>query len=180
MINDLINNLFSFLKNASLSELAWLSVIAYAIHYAEEGPGLVAWFYRKNQYIVILGRKYRYTQKKLMMENFILFSVVTLGVILLNIYPDSWILKAFVLSHSIGFIINTFYHAVPTLKEKVYSPGVVTASSLFPLTFIIYFYKAAQLGILSWTTLLLAAAFGVTLLQVVMEVAHNIILRNDK
>lgn len=180
MINNFINNLFNFLKDASFSNLAWLSVIAYAIHYAEEGPGLVAWFYRKNKTFKLLGRKYIYTQKKLRLENFILFSLVAINVILVNIFPNSWILIIFILSHSIGFIINTFYHSIPTLKEKVYSPGVVTASSIFPIAFIIYFYKAAQLGILSWTSILLAAAIGFALLPMAMEIAHNIILKNDR
>ncbi|MBP2653475.1 MAG: hypothetical protein H6Q73_1044 [Firmicutes bacterium] len=179
MLNNLINDIFIFVKEASLANLAWFSVIAYAIHYAEEGPGLVAWFTRKNNPMIFMGKKVTYTQKKLRTENALLFSITVLCVIFINKYPDNWFLQALILGQGIGFVTNSIYHAIPTLKEKVYSPGVVTASSLFPLALILYLYKAAQFELLTLPIVLTAFVMGNLLLPVAIVITHNVILKNN-
>ena len=170
--------MFTWFAQLSFSQLAWLSVIAYILHYAEEGPRLVAWF--NDHYFPGLRRKpaIHYTQKKLNLENALLFSITTLNVILLNIYPDSLILRIGVFASGFGFVGNTFFHAIPTLRTGIYSPGVVTASMIFPPVLVIYFWKMNQEGLLTLPVTITALVFGSVILPLMILFVHGVLLRD--
>ena len=171
--------MFTWFAQLSFAQLAWLSVIAYILHYAEEGPRLAAWF--NNHYFPSLRRKpaIHYTQKKLNLENALLFAITLFNVILLNIYPDSLILRIGVLAGGFGFVGNTFFHAIPTLRTGIYSPGVVTASMIFPPVLVIYFWKMSQEGILMLPATLAAFMVGLMMLPVMIFLVHGVLLRHD-
>ena len=173
---DMILNFFEWFTQLSFAQLSWLSVIAYILHYAEEGPRLVEWIHKHSEGIT---KKYNYTQKKLNLENILLFSFTLINVILLNIYPDSWILRAGIFSTGIGFIGNTFFHVFPTLKTGIYSPGVVTASMIFPPVFIIYIWKMSQEGLFTLPIIGVAVVMGVIMLPLSIKLTHDVILRNE-
>jgi hypothetical protein len=105
----------------SFAHLAWFGVIAYALHYAEEGPRLVGWLNKRDASLA--GFKLEYTQKKLNVENLLLFLFVVLVVIAFGIYPDHWFWQGMILGQAVGFIGNTYFHGKPTLIEGIYSPG---------------------------------------------------------
>ncbi|MFQ6088807.1 MAG: HXXEE domain-containing protein [Candidatus Methanofastidiosia archaeon] len=171
--------MFDLLNELSFAQISWLSVFAYILHYAEEGPRLVEWF--NKHYKPKFGSKtFHYTQKKLNLENAILFGFTLFMVILFNIFPENWILQAFILATGVGYIGNTFFHVIPTLRTGIYSPGVVTASMIFPLVFVIYIWKADQLRVLTLPTLVVAIIVGIIGLPIAVIITHKIILRNDK
>ena len=169
--------MFTWFSQLSFAQLSWLSAIAYILHYAEEGPRLVEWF--QNHYSGKMVDQLNYTQKKLNLENALLFSFTLLNVILLNLYPDSVILKVGILGSGIGFVGNTIFHVVPTLRDGIYSPGVVTASMIFPPVLLTYLWKLSAEGLLSVPIFLIAIVAGAIMLPVAVNLTHNIILRNE-
>jgi hypothetical protein len=170
--------MFTWFAQLSFAQLAWLSVIAYILHYAEEGPRLVGWF--NDHYFPGQRRKIpvHYTQKKLNVENALLFSITGLNVILLNIYPDSLILQIGVLASGVGFASNTFFHVIPTLRTGIYSPGVVTASMIFPPVLVIYIWKMSQDGLLTLPVVIAALVFGLVMLPLMILFVHGVLLRD--
>lgn len=171
--------MFTWFAQLSFAEAAWLSVIVYALHYAEEGPRLVAWF--GDHYLPSMRRKLPiyYTQKKLNVENALLFFITALNVILLNIYPDSLVLQIGVLAGAFGFVGNTFFHAIPTLRTGIYSPGVVTASMLFPPVLVAYVWKMSQEGLLTASVTIVAFVAGSVALPLMLLFVHGVLLRGD-
>jgi hypothetical protein len=87
--------MYAWLNDMSLSHLAWFGVVVYALHYAEEGPRLVGWFNKRS--LSVAGFKLEYTQKKLNVENLMLFSFVVLVVVLFEIHPDHWFRQGMIL-----------------------------------------------------------------------------------
>ena len=162
-----------WLSGLTLAQISWITLVVYLIHYAEEGPRLVAWFAN-----VFPLPGLNYTQAKLNVENILLFGLNLAIVILLNLYPDNWFFQGMILSAPIGFIGNTVFHAIPTLKNGVYSPGVVTASMLNPPMFALFCWKAAQMGILTWPVVTLAVVAGIVMLPIVIWITHNVIYRD--
>ncbi len=171
--------MFTWFAQLSFAEVAWLSVIVYVLHYAEEGPRLVAWF--GDHYLPSMRRKppIRYTQRKLNVENALLMCVTALNVILLNIYPDSLILQIGILAGAFGFVGNTFFHAIPTLRTGIYSPGVVTASMLFPPVLLTYLWKMSQEGLLTSSVTIAAFVVGSVSLPLMVLLVHGVLLRSD-
>lgn len=172
--------MFTWFAQLSFAETAWLSVIAYVLHYAEEGPRLVAWF--GDHYLPNMRRAVpiHYTQKKLNVENGLLFAITALNVILLNIYPDSLVLTVGVLAGAFGFVGNTFFHVIPTLRTGIYSPGVVTASMIFPPVLVAYLWKMSEEGLLSMSAVVVALVVGSVVLPLMVLFVHGVLLRDDE
>jgi hypothetical protein len=160
------------IHHLTFPQLAWSVVIVYALHYAEEGPRLVTWL---NEHHRI--KNVYYTQKKLNWENALMFSVTLLTVLLLNIYPASWLLKGLTLGWAIGLFGNTLFHAVPTIRNGFYSPGVVTASMLFPLMLLLLLEKSMRTGILTIPLLAFAIVIGLIGYLVLIIFTHKVIDR---
>ena len=168
--------MFAWITQLSFAQLAWLAPIAHILHYAEEGPRLVEWF--NNHYLPGKPMKVplHYTQKKLNLENALLLTVSILTVILFNIYPDSLILQVMVVASGFGLVGNTFFHAIPTLRTAIYSPGVVTASMIFPPVLYIFLWKMSQEGILTLPITIAALIVGNLMLPIMVIVVHKWIL----
>lgn len=168
--------MLNFIERMSYEQMAWLTVAVYILHFAEEGPRLVKWF---NTYLPRTVLKYLpYSQPKLNLENIILFAHVVAIAILINMYPGNWILQGLVLASGIGHILNTVFHAVPTLYTGVYSPGLVTSCMLNPPLLLILLWKANQTGILTMPVIVLAAVAGTLALPASILFTHKIVLRN--
>ena len=168
--------MYDILNALSLPQLSWLILVVYILHYVEEGPRLVKWFHRN-------GGKSRngikYTQNKLNTENLILFIYSLIIILLFNIYPENITLAALVLGAPIGFLINTFFHCIPTIKEGRYSPGDITASMLNPALFIWIFRKAFDENYLSFKVLFIALLFGLIALPISIYISHKVIWKNE-
>ncbi len=158
------------LNSASFEQLSWMILIAYALHYLEEGPRLVAWM---NEHHKVKGL--HYSQKKLDGENLLYFGMQTTFIVLLNTYPDSTILRMLVLGAAPVFLANLPFHLIPTLKTGIYSPGVVSAAALFPMQFALLLWKAGQQGILTLPLLLGGFVIQFALFFGSLLVVHKII-----
>lgn len=167
--------MLDWIARCTFAEASWFCIVAYILHYAEEGPRLVRWF---NEHHPMPGLQY--TQKKLNVENALLFMLTCGMVFLLNLHPNDWLLRSLVLGIAFGYLINFLFHAVPTLKTGIYSPGVVTASLLFPATAFLLFWKADQAEILGLKTIGMAFISGNVGLPLVIIFTHCILLRDRK
>jgi hypothetical protein len=166
--------MFEYLSTMSFNQAAWFSVAVYALHYAEEGPRLVDWF---NRYLPT--KLVYYTQKKLNLENALLSGGLLAVVIFLNIYPDNWLFQAIIVGSGAGFICNTIFHVIPTLKTGIYSPGVISSSMINPIFLLFIIWKASQSGILTWPLFLVGSFIGLVSLPVSIFFTHFIIFRKD-
>lgn len=132
--------------------LLWIALAAYAIHMLEEYelnwrdwarsilrlP--VEWgsFYITNALVVVLG---------------VCFAVV------------GWRLPWFALGLPALMLINaTFFHVLPTIVTRVYSPGLATAVALFYPVAGWAYYGAWLDGLLSAPTAILSGVFGAALM----------------
>lgn len=175
-MNDLLIQFFNWIGGLTFVDVAWLGAIIYFIHYAEEGPRLVHWF--RHHYTGRAANKFHYTQAKLNLENGLLFIFGLVLIILLNMYPDSTVLLVMNFGAGIGFFGNFIFHASPTLRHNFYSPGVVTASLLFPPTLLIFIWKFAQLGMLTPFYVICSLLPGIIVLPLFVHLTHNVILRD--
>lgn len=175
-MNDFFMQIFSWFGQLTFAQMSWFAVIAYAIHYAEEGPRLVEWMHK--EYTGSFGADLNYTQAKLNLENGLLFTFVLLNVIFLNLYPDVWILKVGILASGIGMFMNFVFHAVPTLRDGIYSPGVVTASLFFPYTLLSYLWKLSEEGFITWPVVIVAVIIGPAPLPVAINITHKWLLKD--
>lgn len=163
-------------NSLSFPQCSWVLILLYVIHYSEERLLLSDWI---NKYAPTKGL--HYTLKKLDGENAIMFGSQVITTVLLNfVAPDNWILQSTAVGGAIGFLWNTYYHAAPTLKTRVYSPGVVTACLINPLGAAIIFLKAYETGILShWPVWIVSVIFPFAMLVGSVQISHNMIYRNQ-
>ncbi len=99
--------------------------------------------------------------------------------IIFNLYPENLILRVLILGSGVGFIGNTLFHALPTLRTGIYSPGVVTASMLNPPLLFIYIWKMHADGFLTLPIVIGAIAAGIAILPIFVSFTHNVLLRNE-
>lgn len=129
--------------------LLWMPLAAYCIHILEEAT--LGW---KNWAIQSL---------KLKQVDWIIFDIANLAVIFITIAAAmvGWRLPAFALIIPALMLINgLFFHILPTIKDKTYSPGVLTASILL-IPIAIWVYDGAyQDGMLTWSTAILSFILG--------------------
>lgn len=163
-----------FLNDVTISQLAYLTVINYVIHYAEEGPLLVEWI---EKYCPV--KNFTYTQKKLNLENLMYFAFALTGAVLLSFYPGVMFFQATVFSVASAFVANTWFHARPTLTTAIYSPGVVSACLFNQIVFLLLLIKAHSIGILSIPFIVVTLILGAGVFPLIVHVAHNIILKDD-
>jgi hypothetical protein len=70
-----------------------------------------------------------------------------------------------------------FRRRVVELVERVYSPGVITASMLNPVLLMLYAAKAVQLGILTVPVVVVALVSGPIVLPPFVLLTHKLLLR---
>jgi hypothetical protein len=128
--------------------LLWLGVVFYALHVLEE---------------------YAYDWKTWAVKRLHLpvdwttFYITNAGVIVLGIACAAigWCLPGFSLVYPALMLINAlFFHLLPTITARKFSPGLITALVLFlPITFATY-YGAANDGVLTPVVLLISLTGG--------------------
>jgi len=158
------------------AQLTWLIVISYAFHYLEEGPRLAKWL--NEHYPVIQKKGMFYTQAKLNTENLIMFSATLLTVVLINYYPDNWMLRAINLGWAVGLFGNTYFHAKPTILQAIYSPGVVTSAFFFPVTLIILIEKALLENFFSLPLAIFSIIWGPLGYIGMITFTHKVLFKN--
>ncbi|GEM_PF-1559208 len=167
--------MMEFLRDVTLAQLAWLTVINYIVHYAEEGPRLAEWI---ETHCPV--KNFTYTQKKLNLENLMYFGFLLIGVVLLNLYPGVLLYQAMVFSVAGAFVANTWFHARPTLTTAIYSPGVVSACVFNQIVLLLLLLKAHSLGILTIPLVVLSLILVVSIFPLIVHVAHNILLKDEQ
>jgi hypothetical protein len=166
--------MWNFLNELTLAQVAWLLVIFYILHYAEEGPRLVEWF---NKHFPIKGISY--TQKKLNLENIFMFTHTSTLVVLINIYPDHWFIQGMILGAGCGFFILTFFHGIPTWHTGIYSPGAITACMFHPPLFLIFVWKAYQFNLLTAPIIIVTLVSAALTIPLYVSLIHKVLLKTD-
>ena len=164
-----------FLDEVTFAQLSFLTIINYIVHYAEEGPRLVAWI---QKYCPI--KNFTYNQKKLNLENLIYFAFALAGTVLLSLSPGTLFFQAMTFSVACAFVANTWFHARPTLATSVYSPGVVSACLFNQAVVVLLLIKAYHSGILTVPFIALSLSLGAGVFPLVVHVAHNIVLKDEE
>jgi hypothetical protein len=162
-----------FFARMSFPQASWLLVFLYLIHFLEEGPRLVKWFILHSPQKKI---GLSYSQKKLNLENALMFSILLATVAFLNINPGDKLLPSLVLGACVAFLENVFFHAIPTLKTGIYSPGAITACLCNPIVCSFLFLKAAQANLCGSSAIIIALVFGTAILPSVILFTHKILL----
>ncbi len=163
-----------FLNDVTYAQLGFLPVINYMIHYSEEGAILVDWI-EKN----FTDSKFKYTQKKLNLENLLYFGFALIGAILLNMYPNALFFQAMVLSVACAFVSNTWFHVKPTLTNKIYSPGVVSACLFNQIVCLLILIKAHSNGMLTVPFIVVTAILMLAVFPLILHLTHNVLLKDD-
>lgn len=133
--------------------LLWICLFAYACHIVEET--ILDW---KSWAEATLGFK------NLQWSDFFVTNaaVIAGGISMAMV---GWRLPAFALAFPALQIINgIFFHIVPTIKFKRFSPGFITSCILFLPIGIWTFFGAWQDGVLFFSTLILSFVFGALLM----------------
>ena len=163
-----------FLDKVTYAQLGFLPVINYMIHYSEEGAILLDWV-EKN----MPDTKFKYTQKKLNLENILYFGFALIGAVLLSMYPNVLLFQAMVLSVACAFISNTWFHAKPTLITKIYSPGVVSACLFNQVVCLLLLMKAESIGLLNVPFIVVTALLMLAVFPLCLHLTHNVLLKDD-
>lgn len=129
--------------------LLWITLAAYAIHVLEEAT--LNW---KNWAVHSL---------KLVNVEWAIFDIANMAVMFIAISAAmvGWKLPAYGLIIPALMLINgLFFHILPTLIQRTFSPGVITATLLFmPISMWIY-YEAYLDGVLSWEVVATSLILG--------------------
>jgi hypothetical protein len=84
------------------------------------------------------------------------------------------------LGSAVAYLENTVFHVIPTLKEGVYSPGVITSCLFNPAYASIIYWKARQEGFLDRRMVVDSILAGTFVLPAFVWFTHGILLKNDK
>lgn len=131
--------------------LLWLVPVAYFVHILEESPRFVPWA------LEYLGAPETFGQ--FVLGNVIFMIYVIVATSLAIFYTNQWTL-IIGLSAAAWIFSNFLIHAYFTLRTGIYSPGVVTAGSIYvPVSLYIYsnFWTS---GILSTLDVILSLIIG--------------------
>lgn len=128
--------------------LLWIPLAVYTVHVLEEAT--LNWR--------------TWVQQSLGLEvSWFIFCIANSAVMFFTIATAmvGWKIPAFALSISALMIINAiFFHILPTILQKRFSPGVITATLLFVPTSIFIYYCAHLDGVLSVSVLIQSLILG--------------------
>ena len=161
-----------FLTGLSFQHLALLTLPIPLIHFFEEVPRFVPW---ATEHVRDFYLNYRDKQKVFYAENALMFAVAIVTIVLLNIFPGNRVLQGLVLGGAVIFLQNTWFHTKKTLSSGIYSPGVVTASLLFPFTAFLMIWKANQVGIFTLQVVIIAIVYGMAFVAGLVVFTHRVI-----
>lgn len=142
--------------------ILWLVPVAYLIHIFEESPRFVPWAMK------YLGAPETFGQ--FILGNVIFMVYVIIATSLAIFYPNEWTL-IIGLSAAAWIFSNFLIHAYYTLRTGIYSPGVVTAGSIYvPVSIYIYINFWIS-GIISNLGLVLSiiVGFGVMYVPLIIQ-----------
>ena len=129
--------------------LLWLTLAAYAVHVLEEAT--LNW------------KAWAINALHLTNVEWSIFDIANMAVMFIAIGAAmiGWKLPAFALIIPALMLINgIFFHILPTLIQRIFSPGVITAVILFlPISTWIY-YAAYLDGVLTWPVAILSLILG--------------------
>ena len=137
--------------------ILWLVPVAYLIHIFEETPRFVPWALK------YIGAPEDFTQ--FVIGNVIFMVYVIIATSLAIFYTNQWTL-IFGLSAAAWIFSNFLVHAYFTLRTGVYSPGVVTAGSIYVPVSLFIFYNFWISGVLSIYGILLAVIIGFAIMYI--------------
>lgn len=134
--------------------LLWITLTAYSVHVLEEAT--LNW------------KKWAIGSLNLSNVEWAIFDVANVAVMFIAISTSmiGWKLPALALTiPALMFINGLFFHILPTLLQRKFSPGVITATLLFmPISLWIY-YGAYLDGILTWTVAISSLLLGTLLMS---------------
>ena len=137
--------------------ILWLVPVAYLIHIFEETPRFVPW---AKEYLGAPG-----TFGQFVIGNVIFMVYVIIATSLAIFYTNQWTL-IIGLSAAAWIFSNFLIHAYFTLRTGVYSPGVVTAGSIYVPVSIFIFYNFWISGVLSTLSIIIAFIIGFGIMYV--------------
>ena len=163
------------IRKMRYEQFVWFSVLNYILHFAEEVPRFVDWMHGRE------GKLAKgYTQRKFNTENALMFSFAVMLTAMLNLKPRSRFLRTVSLGSGVAYLENTVFHALPTLKEGVYSPGVITSCLFNPAYAFILYWKARQEGFLDRRMVVGSILAGTFVLPSFVWFTHGVLLKDDK
>lgn len=130
-----------FLDSLTFSQASWLFPVVFALHVLEEAPLFTAW-----------ARRYtspRFTQADFVRNNAMGMVMGVSFCLAVWLFPNRIaIFLFFVLGLNQSFL-NTLFHIGTTAAYGVYSPGLITSLTLYPLLFYYLSHLAYQQGLMS-------------------------------
>jgi hypothetical protein len=129
--------------------LLWIPLAAYAIHVLEEAT--LNW------------KQWAIQSLKLTNVEWFIFDIANMAVMFIAIAAAmvGWKLPEFALIiAALMFINGLFFHILPTIFQKTFSPGVITATLLFMPISIWVYYGAYQDGLLTLSVLVMSLVLG--------------------
>lgn len=166
--------MFLWVSELNLAELSWLSIIAFVLYYLEKRPRYRRWLQEIEPGAA--PAKHIRAWKVMNFEHGLIFLILSLNIVLINKFPDDPNMTMAVLGSGIGFVAGTISLAVSTMRPGIYSPGVVSASLLFPLVPLVYFWKVSQLGLLTPFLLFNALVPGLIIIPIYMGLKQKFLL----
>jgi Protein of unknown function with HXXEE motif len=133
--------------------VAWLLPAALALHVAEETPGFAAWA-RRNAWT-------GYSDRDFARINTVGLALTAAATLLVTRSPSRAAFAAYhVAVLSAQALWNPVFHAATTVAYREYSPGLVSAVALFPVTWALLTRAAVREGRMSRRAPALSAALG--------------------
>lgn len=157
--------MFGHLSNLRFRHIVWLFPIAYALHVLEELPRFTAW-------------AQRYANSSFTMRDYLVIHLS--GILMACAAPVvlRWVGNRLVIFIFFTFIFtpavcfNVFFHAGATIVFRAYSPGLLTALTLYPPLFYLVSRQALHEGLL--TNRMAMIAFALAGLFHAADVSHNV------
>ncbi len=129
--------------------LLWLALAAYSVHVLEEAT--LNW------------KSWAVNSLQLKNVEWAIFDIANMAVMFIAISAAmvGWQLPAYALIIPALMLINgIFFHILPTIFQRIFSPGVITATLLFlPVSTWIY-YGAYLDGVLTWSVAVTSLLLG--------------------
>lgn len=148
-------------------EMIFILCLIYALHMVEEfSCGFVEWADR------YFG-KFNWAQN--LIGNFMFFVALTYGCYLYYKDPKRNLWAG--VSGAMWVLSNAFLHVSTNILGREYSPGVVTASTLYIPTGLYFISQWGKRGVLSWKILTLSFVIGAMIFMLIPTFARAIILR---
>ena len=155
----------SHIESLRFSRIVWLFPVAYALHVLEELPHFTNW-----------ARQYAnasFTMRNYLTVHITGVIVAVAAPLLIRYFPNrAVILVFFTFVFTPALFFNIIFHASATAVFRAYSPGLLTAITIYPVTFFLVARQALREDLMSGRvaiiSFLLAGLFHTA------DVSHNV------